>query len=343
MSRAAGGARPRLRRGPARPSAAPAAAGRRPLPVGAPAVVEDLPYDAAGRPLPTLFWATCPALVAAVAALESAGGVARFESARGERRAALRVAGRGDALRAPPPPPAGRAVRGAAARRRRLACHGDRRRGPALRPEVPPRPRRPRARAPRLPARRAHPRGRGARLSGARLLHAGREVKEPQVKVAVVDLGTNSVRLLLARVEGGRVHDIVRETTVTRLGAGVDRRRRLDAAAAERTRACLAGYAAQTAGFAPEESLLVATSVLRDAADGPAFLDRSGRRTRPALEDPHRRAGGGAVVRRRPERARGGRPARAPASRRRRGGRPRSSSTSAAAASSWPSARRAAW
>jgi uncharacterized protein len=47
-------------------------------PWGAPAVVEDLPYDAAGRPFPTLFWATCPALVAAVAALESAGGVARF-------------------------------------------------------------------------------------------------------------------------------------------------------------------------------------------------------------------------------------------------------------------------
>jgi len=41
-------------------------------------VVEDLPYDDAGRPFPTLFWATCPALVAAVAALESAGGVARF-------------------------------------------------------------------------------------------------------------------------------------------------------------------------------------------------------------------------------------------------------------------------
>ena len=94
------------------------------------------------------------------------------------------------------------------------------------------------------------------------------------MRVAVVDVGTNSVRLLLASVEGGRVHDVVRETTVTRLGAGVDRRRRLDAAAAERTRACLAGYGAQVAGFAPEASLLVATSVLRDAADGPAFLDR---------------------------------------------------------------------
>ena len=49
-------------------------------PWGAPAVIEDLPYDAVGRPFPTLFWATCPALVAAVAALESEGGVGRFEA-----------------------------------------------------------------------------------------------------------------------------------------------------------------------------------------------------------------------------------------------------------------------
>jgi exopolyphosphatase/guanosine-5'-triphosphate,3'-diphosphate pyrophosphatase len=94
------------------------------------------------------------------------------------------------------------------------------------------------------------------------------------MKVAVVDLGTNSARLLLARVEDGRVRDVVRETTVTRLGAGVDRRRRLDAAAAERTRSCLAGYAAQVVDFAPQARLLVATSVLRDAADGAAFVDR---------------------------------------------------------------------
>ena len=94
------------------------------------------------------------------------------------------------------------------------------------------------------------------------------------MKVAALDLGTNSVRLLLADVSGGRVDDVVRETTGTRLGAGVDRRRRLEAAAADRTRACLAGYAAQVASFAPAATLLVATSVLRDAADGPAFLER---------------------------------------------------------------------
>ena len=50
-------------------------------PWGAPAVVEDLPYDAAGRPFPTLYWATCPSLVAAIGRLESGGGVKRFEAA----------------------------------------------------------------------------------------------------------------------------------------------------------------------------------------------------------------------------------------------------------------------
>jgi exopolyphosphatase/guanosine-5'-triphosphate,3'-diphosphate pyrophosphatase len=93
------------------------------------------------------------------------------------------------------------------------------------------------------------------------------------VKVAVIDLGTNSVRLLLAAVEDGRVHDAVRLTTVTRLGAGVDQRRRIDPAAAARTRSCLAGYAAQVADYAPAARLLVATSALRDAEDGRAFLD----------------------------------------------------------------------
>lgn len=47
-------------------------------PWGCVAVVEDLPYTGRGRPFPTLFYATCPTLVAAVGALESAGGVKRF-------------------------------------------------------------------------------------------------------------------------------------------------------------------------------------------------------------------------------------------------------------------------
>ena len=47
-------------------------------PFGLPAVVEDLPYDGRGRPFPTLYYCTCPTLVAAVSRLESRGGVARW-------------------------------------------------------------------------------------------------------------------------------------------------------------------------------------------------------------------------------------------------------------------------
>jgi exopolyphosphatase / guanosine-5'-triphosphate,3'-diphosphate pyrophosphatase len=93
------------------------------------------------------------------------------------------------------------------------------------------------------------------------------------MKVAVVDLGTNSVRLLLAAVEGGVVCDAARLTTVTRLGAGVDLQRRIDSDAAARTRSRLAGYAARVTAYAPDARLLVATSALRDAVDGRAFLD----------------------------------------------------------------------
>jgi len=49
-------------------------------PFGFPAVVEDLPYDGRGRPFPTLYYCTCPTLVAAAGRLESDGGVARWTS-----------------------------------------------------------------------------------------------------------------------------------------------------------------------------------------------------------------------------------------------------------------------
>jgi uncharacterized protein len=47
-------------------------------PFGRPAVTEQSPYDDAGEPFPTMFWLTCPHLVAAVSRLEAAGGVDRW-------------------------------------------------------------------------------------------------------------------------------------------------------------------------------------------------------------------------------------------------------------------------
>ena len=93
------------------------------------------------------------------------------------------------------------------------------------------------------------------------------------MRVAVVDLGTNTCRLFLAEVgAAGDVTTDARLTTVVRLGQGVDRSARLDPAAIARTRACLAGYAPRLAAYGPARRLLVATSVLRDAADGRRFL-----------------------------------------------------------------------
>ncbi|MBN2203646.1 MAG: exopolyphosphatase [Thermoleophilia bacterium] len=95
------------------------------------------------------------------------------------------------------------------------------------------------------------------------------------MKVAVVDLGTNTCRLLLADVVDGRLTSVTaRETQVVRLGQGVDGRGRLAPAAVDRTLACLARYTAATAAYRPQRSLLFATSALRDASDGEEFLRR---------------------------------------------------------------------
>lgn len=92
------------------------------------------------------------------------------------------------------------------------------------------------------------------------------------MKVAVVDLGTNTCRLFLADVHEGRVHQEARVTTVVRLGQGVGATGRLHPDAVARTRACLADYAPRIEAYGPARRLLIATSVLRDAADGGEFL-----------------------------------------------------------------------
>jgi exopolyphosphatase/guanosine-5'-triphosphate,3'-diphosphate pyrophosphatase len=86
-------------------------------------------------------------------------------------------------------------------------------------------------------------------------------------------MGTNTCRLFLAEVSAaGELRAEARLTTVVRLGQGVDRSGRLDAAAVVRANACLAGYAPHVDAYGPARRILVATSVLRDAADGRGFL-----------------------------------------------------------------------
>jgi exopolyphosphatase / guanosine-5'-triphosphate,3'-diphosphate pyrophosphatase len=91
-------------------------------------------------------------------------------------------------------------------------------------------------------------------------------------RVAAVDLGTNSTRLLVADVADGRVEELARETVITRLGEGVDERRRLLPVPIARVRNCLTDFRRRAEGLGAERTLAVATSAVRDAENGEAFL-----------------------------------------------------------------------
>jgi exopolyphosphatase/guanosine-5'-triphosphate,3'-diphosphate pyrophosphatase len=91
-------------------------------------------------------------------------------------------------------------------------------------------------------------------------------------RVAAIDLGTNSTRLLVADVDNGRIHELERETRVTRLGEGVDERRRLLPLPVARTRNVLSDYRQGLEAQGAERTLAVATSAVRDAENGEAFL-----------------------------------------------------------------------
>jgi exopolyphosphatase / guanosine-5'-triphosphate,3'-diphosphate pyrophosphatase len=92
------------------------------------------------------------------------------------------------------------------------------------------------------------------------------------IRVAAVDLGTNSTRLLVADVDGERVEEVVRRTVITRLGEGVDRRRRLLPVPVARVRNALTDFRRELESLGAERTLAVATSAVRDAENGEAFL-----------------------------------------------------------------------
>jgi exopolyphosphatase/guanosine-5'-triphosphate,3'-diphosphate pyrophosphatase len=91
-------------------------------------------------------------------------------------------------------------------------------------------------------------------------------------RVGVVDLGTNSTRLLVADVQDGAVSELERRLTITRLGEGVDARRLLLPTALARVRNVLADYRQAIEALGAERTLAFATSAVRDAENGEAFL-----------------------------------------------------------------------
>jgi exopolyphosphatase/guanosine-5'-triphosphate,3'-diphosphate pyrophosphatase len=91
-------------------------------------------------------------------------------------------------------------------------------------------------------------------------------------RVAVIDVGTNSARLLVADVADGRVCPVERRSRVTRLGRGVDLSGRLSAEAIEEACAAIGEYVAAYRELGAESVDAIATSAVRDAGNGSAFV-----------------------------------------------------------------------
>lgn len=92
-------------------------------------------------------------------------------------------------------------------------------------------------------------------------------------RLAAIDCGTNSIRLLIAERSGGRWADVHREMRIVRLGQGVDATGRIAAEAIARTRAALRDYAEQLRDHDVTRVRMVATSATRDAVNREDFFD----------------------------------------------------------------------
>ena len=91
-------------------------------------------------------------------------------------------------------------------------------------------------------------------------------------RVGVVDIGTNSTRLLVADVADGAVEEVERRTRVTRLGRGVDLSKQLSSEAIEAVCETVDEYLGVNRQLGAEKVVAIATSAVRDAANGGAFI-----------------------------------------------------------------------
>jgi exopolyphosphatase / guanosine-5'-triphosphate,3'-diphosphate pyrophosphatase len=91
-------------------------------------------------------------------------------------------------------------------------------------------------------------------------------------RVAAIDCGTNSIRLLIADGVDGQLRDVHRETRIVRLGQGVDATGRFAAEALHRTRAALVDYATLCTAHSVDRVRMIATSAARDASNRDVFF-----------------------------------------------------------------------
>ena len=218
-------------------------------PGGHPLVIRNGPFDDRGDPFPTTFWLTCPDAVRAVSRVEAEGWIARLN----ERIAA--DAGFADAVarahveyareRARTDPRA-EGHGGVGGTRRGLKC---------------------------LHAHYANHLAGGEDVVGAWVAGTVEPIHDEHPgRVAAIDQGTNSTRLLVAAPDGaGGFEDLARDMVITRLGQGVDETARLAPEALERTLGVLARYARRARALHAERIRVGATAAVRDAVNAAEF------------------------------------------------------------------------
>jgi exopolyphosphatase/guanosine-5'-triphosphate,3'-diphosphate pyrophosphatase len=100
----------------------------------------------------------------------------------------------------------------------------------------------------------------------------GSEGLDATVRVAVVDIGTNSTRLLIGDVRGTGVTEVERRTTVTNMGRGVDHSGMICTDAVDDVCTVIADYKSRYEEMGAERVMAFATSAVRDAVNGDAFI-----------------------------------------------------------------------
>jgi exopolyphosphatase/guanosine-5'-triphosphate,3'-diphosphate pyrophosphatase len=221
-------------------------------PVGHPLVIRNEPLDERGEPFPTTFWLTCPDAVRAVSRIEADGEIARlnerYEADPDFRTAVDRAHAEVEEERARLSPEA-QAWGGVGGTRRGIKC---------------------------LHAHYANHLAGGDDVVGAAVatqvepIHPEHEAGE---RIAVVDQGTHSCRLLVAaRAPDGTLVELANDMVITALGAGVDATGALDPAAVTRNERVLARYVRRARALGAPTVRVTATSAVRDASNPELYV-----------------------------------------------------------------------
>jgi exopolyphosphatase/guanosine-5'-triphosphate,3'-diphosphate pyrophosphatase len=211
--------------------------------------VRNRPTDADGNPFPTLFWLTCAETVKTVSRLESEGWIKRLAAQSEvdpELRTALRRAHEEYARERGELHPGAEGWGGVGGAAMGIKC---------------------------LHAHYAYHLAGGGDPIGAwvagRLADEPIHYEKPGRRVAAIDLGTNSIRLLAARFPDGDSGptDLARDMVITRIGKGVDRTGRIAPESLGRTLRVLERYCRRARALGAERIHLAATSAVRDASN----------------------------------------------------------------------------